>query len=158
MCLRRDNLANSTIYVLTYTKIQKVGPPTPASSTRFQAYKTRLIPFSFLFQHKQMYIHTGETFKNVQSSPPPCTKCVSTWVTLSSTSPALTTDSDINDVSMYYCDLLLLPWVLCEICILSALFHDPSCFSFPKTKKCFSKFVFLQRVTLWNVEWQVQKS
>ena len=79
-------------------------------------------------------------------------------VTLSSTSPALTTDSDINDVSMYYCTLLLLPWVLCEICILSALFHDPSCFSFPKTKKSFSNFVFLQRVTLWNVEWQVQKS
>jgi hypothetical protein len=57
-------------------------------------------------------------------------------IQLSSTSPALTTDSDINDVSMYYCTLLLLPWVLCEICILSSLFHVPSwSVSYPFIKK-----------------------
>ena len=60
MCLCRDILGNSTMHALTNTKIQKVGPPAPASSTRFQAYKACLFPFSFLFQHKQMYIHTGE--------------------------------------------------------------------------------------------------
>jgi hypothetical protein len=32
----------------------------------------------------------------------PCTSCVSTWVTVSSTSDASTSDSDMNDVSMYY--------------------------------------------------------
>ena len=116
-----------------HDKIKKVGPPVPASSTRFQAYEARLFPFSFLFQHKQMYIHTGARFKNVQS-----------YHLL-----LMTTDSDINDVSMYYCALLLLPWVLCEICILSALFHDPSCFSFRKEKKVFLILFFYKG---WHCE------
>jgi hypothetical protein len=33
----------------------------------FWSIQARLFPFSFLFQHKEMYIHTGETFKNVQN-------------------------------------------------------------------------------------------
>jgi hypothetical protein len=43
-------------------------------------------------------------------------------VTISSTSDTLTGDSDINDhktVSMYYCVVLLFPWLLYEICVLS---------------------------------------
>jgi hypothetical protein len=53
-----------------HDKIQKVGPPAPASSTRFQGYEERLFAFSFLFQHKQMYVHTGVRFKNVQNYHP----------------------------------------------------------------------------------------
>ena len=43
------------------------------------------------------------------SSPPSRTSYVSTWVTVSSTSHETTSDSDVNDVSMYYCALLLIP-------------------------------------------------
>ncbi len=95
---------------------KKTGSLTPASSARFQAYEERLFPFkvSFLFQHKQMYIHT-----------------------VSSTSHPTTSDSDINDVSMYYCVLVLLPWLLSEICILSFCI-----FLFPLSCNIFVFFFF----------------
>jgi hypothetical protein len=55
-----------------HDKIEKVGPPAPASSARFQAYEERLITFSFLFQHKQMYIHThrGKIQERPELPPP----------------------------------------------------------------------------------------
>ena len=117
-----------------HDKIKKVGPPAPASSTRFQAYEAWLFPFSFLCQHKQMYIHTGARFKNVQN-----------YHLL-----LMTTDSDINDVSMYYCDLLLLPWVLCEICILSFTIL-PASVSCPFLKKKMFWFCVTQGSWHWEM-------
>ena len=51
---------------LPHDNIKKLGRLPPESSTRFQAHQPRLFPFSFLFQHKQMYKHTPARFKNVQ--------------------------------------------------------------------------------------------
>ena len=66
------------------------------------------------------------------SLSPSCTSCVSTWVTVSSTSHVSTSDSDINAVSMYYCVLLLFPRLLYEICVLSFTILPPSfCFLDP---------------------------
>ena len=55
---------------------------------------------------------------------------------------ASTSDSHINDVSMYDCVLLLLPGLLCEICILSFTILPPS-FWFLALSIFFCVFVFL---------------
>ncbi len=72
--------------------------------------------FVFISTQTNVYTHRGNIQERPELPPP--------------------TDSDINDVSMYYCALLLLPWVLCEICILSFTILPPSVsWSFIK-KKC----------------------
>ncbi len=79
-------------------------------------------PLHFFFLWNVVAKYFFGCWLNWSSSSPSCTSCVSTWVTISSTWDASTCDSDINDhkmVSMYYCVVLLLPWLLCEICVLS---------------------------------------
>jgi hypothetical protein len=75
---------------LLLIKIKKIGPPTPLTHTLpttilkksvlshqpcLHVFEpTKLLPSSFLFQHKQMYKHTVTRFKNVQNFqllPPP---------------------------------------------------------------------------------------
>ncbi len=96
------------------------------TSARFQVYEARLFPISLF-----VFIST----QNVYSF---CTSCASTWVTVSSTWDASTCDSDINDHKtgfMYYYVLLLLPWLLCEICILSLAILPSFWFVCPFKKK-----------------------
>ena len=67
--IKIKKISGGTHSHLPHDNIKKLGRLPPESSARFQPHKLRLFPFSFLFQHKQMYKHTTTRFnlKNVQN-------------------------------------------------------------------------------------------